>query len=196
MFTGIIAETCQVKNARKTADGLLLTFARPKKWKDLQTGESINTDGVCLTVVAIRPSEYDCLLMPETLQKSTFGRDTPNEVSLERSLSTKDRFGGHFVQGHVDTISKVTKIEKSDGWRVQLELPARFKNLVAGKGSIAVNGVSLTISDVQKNSFGVALIPYTLKHTTLGHLQAGDFVNLEFDIIGKYIARSLDNAKS
>lgn len=195
MFTGIITQTTSIKTFRKTKDGRLVTFYRPADWSDLQAGESVATNGACLTVAALRGREYDCLLTPETMAKTTFGDWLPQEVNLERSLAAHDRFGGHFVQGHVDGTGKVTAVDQTDGYRLTIRFDAHNRSLVVYKGSIAVDGVSLTIGEVKGNNFQVALVPHTLKNTTLGTLKAGDHVNLEFDVLGKYVANNMKAKK-
>lgn len=191
MFTGIVTNTASVKESKPVKDGLLVTFLRPKDWTDLKLGDSISTNGVCLTISALRPKEYDCLLMPETLKKSSFGRRVPKLVNLERSLKAGDRLDGHFVQGHVDGVGSVIKIDKTDGWRLFIDYPAGQRDLVVPKGSITVDGVALTIVDIKGSNFSVALIPHTLKTTTLKNLRVGDEVNLEFDVLGKYVVNIL-----
>lgn len=189
MFTGIITHTTPITAHKAADDGLTITFARPKDWDDITLGESIATDGVCLTVAGLRDNSYDCFLMHETLAKTSFGSKIPDKVNLERSLSVNDRFGGHFVQGHVDGLGLVTKVQKGDDYRIYVEFPTQFAELVIYKGSITINGVSLTVASVEDNTLSVALIPHTLEHTTLGILKKGDNVNLEFDVIGKYVAK-------
>jgi riboflavin synthase len=195
MFTGIITHTTAVLGSKSGADGLTMTFKRPKGWDDLVLGESIATNGVCLTVSAIHEDSYECLLMPETLHKTSFGADLPESVNLERSLSVSDRFGGHFVQGHVDGTGTVEKIDTADGWRVSVAFPEVNKELVIPKGSITINGVSLTVAELSDNVLGVAIIPHTLEHTTLNMLRVGDKVNLEFDTIGKYVVNIMKAQK-
>jgi riboflavin synthase len=187
MFTGIITNTTKVLSQKSNKDGLLLEFARPGDWDDLELGESIATDGVCLTVASKTDKSYTCHLIPETLRVSTFGTKVPESVNLERSLKLGDRLSGHMVQGHVDAVSKVAKIDKSDGYQLYIETNKDWQKLVVHKGAITVNGVSLTVASKDSKSFSVALVPYTLGHTTLGSLSDGDLVNLEFDIVGKYI---------
>lgn len=187
MFTGIITHTTDVTSSQPDKKGLTLTFKKPGTWDDLRIGESVNTDGVCLTVAAIRKSTYDCYLMPETLSKTSFGKHVPKSVNLERALGAADRFGGHFVQGHVDGIGTVSRIDKSDGWRVYIDFAPEFRELVITKGSITVNGVSMTVAALDNTTLCIAVIPHTLEHTTLKSLVEGNVVNLEFDMIGKYI---------
>jgi riboflavin synthase len=193
MFTGIITNATSIVGHQKTKDGVTITFKKPSSWTDLELGESVATDGACLTVAAIRAHEFDCQLVPETLAKTSFGHQLPARVNLERSLNVKDRFGGHFVQGHVDSIGTVARIDKTAGYRLDITFPAENQGLVMYKGSITINGVALTITSITGNTLGVALVPHTLKHTTLSALEVGDEVNLEFDMIGKYIAKIMEN---
>jgi riboflavin synthase len=197
VFTGIITATAAVRATTDVDDGLRVTFERPAGWADLAVGESLATDGVCLTVEALRADEYDCLLMPETLRVSAFGERVPVRVNLERALRPGDRTGGHFVQGHVDGVGTVTRVEKRAGYDIWLHFPERNEPLVVHKGSIAINGVSLTVAEVRGAELRVALIPTTIRETTLGALVAGDKANLEFDMIGKYVQKLMEerNAK-
>lgn len=182
-----------VTGQTKSKSGLTLTFEKPNSWKDLVLGESIATNGACLTVAAIRDNEYDCQLMSETLAKTSFGHSVPARVNLERALSVQDRFGGHFVQGHVDGVGEVVSIDTDGEYRLHINFAPDKKDLVIYKGSITVDGVSLTVAKVSGKKLTVALIPHSLEHTTLGSLQVGDKVNLEFDMIGKYIANIMEN---
>lgn len=191
MFTGIISHTIDVRVTKADTNGTLLTFDRPQDWNDLQEGESVNTNGVCLTVAAVRDNEYDCYVVPETLERTSFGLQMPEKVNVERALQLNDRLDGHLVQGHVDDTGHVDSVDDSDGRRLTIAFQPTNRNLVVYKGSITIDGVSLTVSAVKDASFEVAIIPYTLEHTTLGNLQRGDTVNLEFDIIGKYVANNL-----
>lgn len=192
MFTGIITDVAEITDTKKEQGGLTFVVRKPKSWNDLVLGESIATNGVCLTVTDIQPDTYSCYLMPETLQVSAFGAHVPKRLNLERSLSAKDRFGGHFVQGHVDGMGTVTRIEEGDYYSITVSFPPDGNELVMYKGSITINGVSLTITEVKDHTLTVALIPHTLEHTTLGDLKEGDKVNLEFDMIGKQIARIME----
>ena len=198
MFTGIISETARVLRHKKTEDGMLMTFEKPDSWSDLVLGESIATDGVCLTIAAIREHEYDCFLVPETLEKSSFGIQILGSVNLERALQLSSRIDGHIVQGHVDGVGTVTAIEVKDGLRMTIQFDPEFRKYVIEKGSITVNGVALTISNISEDTFEVAIIPFTLEHTTLRQLKEHDYVNLEFDLIGKYVLNGLkyDNPRS
>ena len=190
MFTGIVSDTTTVRAGQLTDKGRTLSLARPPAWIDLQLGESVSVNGACLTVAALRDDEFDCFAVPETLDKTSFGTKLPERVNLERSLKVTDRFGGHFVTGHVDNVSQVTKIDQTDGYWLTVRFNTEFRDLVLYKGSITINGVSLTIAEATKDSLRVTLIPHTLEHTTLSTLQVGDQVNLEFDVLGKYVLNS------
>jgi riboflavin synthase len=192
MFTGIVTKTTEIKRHRLTDDGVVVTFQRPPEWSDLEVGESIATNGVCLTIAELREAEYDCLIMPETMFASAFReQEWPKVVNLERSLTAKGRFGGHFVQGHVDGVGIVKVIDEAKGYDLYIDFPPEKRPLLIHKGSVAVNGVSLTVAEVEGHTLRVSLIPHTLEHTTLSELRAGDQVNLEFDMLGKYIANMI-----
>lgn len=170
---------------------MTLTFDRPASWTDLALGESVNTNGICLTVAAIRKNQYDCFVIPETLKRTSFGKKLPKRVNLERALALNGRLDGHFVQGHVDRVGQVSSVEQGDGLRLSVTFDPSDRDLVVEKGSITIDGISLTVATVTDNVLTVALVPYTLEHSTIGELQVGDTLNLEFDIIGKYVINSL-----
>ena len=166
---------------------LFLTIEKPKGWK-LALGESIATNGACLTVKKILPKEYIVELMPETTSKTTFGIAVPACVNLERSLMIGDRLGGHWVTGHIDAIGTIESIvSKGNSKVVTVSFPKAFKKYMATKGSVTIDGVSLTVVAVSGNRFSVSLVSYTTEHTTLGERVKGDKVNLEFDILAKYV---------
>jgi riboflavin synthase len=194
MFTGIISDTSAVHASKPTDEGMTVTFDRPASWTDLKEGESINTNGVCLTVAAIREREYDCFVVPETLSRTSFGKGLPKKVNLERALALNGRLDGHLVQGHVDGVGHVTASGDSGGPRLHIAFDPKSRHLVIEKGSITIDGVSLTVAALTDATLVVALVPYTLEHTTLGELSVGDTVNLEFDIIGKYVINGLKTA--
>ncbi len=197
MFTGIITATTKILESTESGEGLRIVFEKPPSWEDLEIGESIATNGVCLTVAEISNNSYSCVLIPSTLRKASFGRQIPESVNLERSLKANDRLSGHIVQGHVDGMGTIRKITKYDGIDVQISFDKKMAKLVVDKGAITVDGVSLTVAEISKNNLVVALVPYTLEHTTLGSLQVGSLVNLEFDIFGKYLVRMMElHAKS
>jgi riboflavin synthase len=191
MFTGIVSNTSAVKSTQSLNQGLLMKIEKPSGWNDLVLGESIATNGVCLTVSEIHEDHYECILVPETLDKSVFGKKVPDYINLERSLKVSERFGGHFVQGHVDCVGKVINIDNMEGYIMTVSYPSEFDELVIPKGSICINGVSLTVVTVCDNTMTVAIIPHTLDNTTVGTLKEDDMVNLEFDVIGKYIAKQV-----
>lgn len=186
MFTGIITATAPILSAKKQNNGLKLTLPIPDDWEDIEIGESIATNGACLTVSEKTETEYSVFLMPETLKITSFSHKLPKRLNLERALKIGDRLSGHIVQGHVDGVGEVSKIDETDGYRIFIKFPTNFRPLLIQKGSITIDGVSLTVASLTNNTFSVALIPHTLNHTTLGLLRLGDKVNLEFDIIGKY----------
>ena len=191
MFTGIIQSVARVLGSKQLDDLLVLTIARPKSWK-LTTGQSISVNGACLTVVDYTDGDFTVELMPETLAKTSFGSGLPKQVNLERAMSADNLFEGHIVQGHVDEVGKVVRHLKSQhSSKLHISFSPGRATEVVDKGSIAVDGVSLTVIEARKDGFSVGLIPHTLDHTTLSELKAGDQVNLEFDIIGKYIRKNL-----
>lgn len=193
MFTGLIEEVGSVVWIRASARGTKLQLAAPHIAKNIRTGDSVAVNGCCLTLRAHRGHKLSFDLLEETLDRSnlkTLRRQSP--VNLERPLPADGRFGGHFVQGHIDCASRILALDESGGdYRLEIELPAEFAHYVASKGSVAVNGISLTVADVLPKSFAVLIIPYTKHHTNLDRAQAGDSVNLEFDILAKYVERML-----
>lgn len=186
MFTGIITDVTKVVGQEKTANGLRLVFERPTEWNDIELGESIATNGVCLTIEKITKDTYSCLLIPETLAVTTFGKNVPERVNLERSLKVGDRLSGHIVQGHVDCMAQVKSVSTNDGYVITVSLDKELMKYIAHKGSVTLNGVALTIASKDDTQFTVALVPHTLERTTLGELKAGDDINIEFDAIAKY----------
>lgn len=190
MFTGIIQRKVKVLSLKRDKENLLSSIARPKGWK-LALGQSIAIDGVCSTVVRFNAKSFDVCWMPETVQKTTVGGlEKGSMVNLEHSLTLKDFVDGHIVQGHVDARGVIKEIEREGvaGVRFFVQVPLDLVRFIAQKGSIAMNGVSLTVVDVKKDIFEVALIPYTLEHTNLGELSSGDEVNIEVDMIARYVA--------
>ena len=188
MFTGIVEERGVVVDLTVTdadAGSARLTVKGPKVTQDAGHGDSIAVSGVCLTVVDRSADTFTVDVMAETLKRSTIGVLNPgDEVNLERSVQPTTRLGGHIVQGHVDCVGRLIAIENGD---YRWSFPNEFADLVVSKGSIAVDGVSLTIVEPDGESFGSALIPETLRRTNLGAMRVGDTVNLEFDMIAKHI---------
>jgi riboflavin synthase len=189
MFTGIIKSTGKVLKAEKKGGSLYLTIQKPTGWK-VGLGDSISTDGVCLTVATMAHGAYTCELMSETLEKSYFGSYMPRSVNLEQSMKLGDRLDGHFVLGHVDTVGVIKSIEKmKSGTVYKIGYPKAFAKFVVAKGSVTVDGISLTVVAKAAGYFSVSLVDYSLAHTTIGDKSVGDPVNLEFDIIGKYLLK-------
>lgn len=193
MFTGIVEAMGTVEAVRPQPGGARLAIRPPGGWRRPEPGSSLAVNGTCLTLTAW---EGDCFLADlstETLRRTTFGTIRPGDrVNLERPLTLGAPLGGHIVTGHVDGVGSVTRVEPDgQGAVMRLRAPAEMAPLLVYKGSIAVDGVSLTVAELGEAEFSVALIPYTLHHTTLGIRQPGDAVNLEADLLGKYVARLL-----
>ncbi|MFO7660596.1 MAG: riboflavin synthase [Candidatus Cloacimonadaceae bacterium] len=192
MFTGIIEAFEPVKTINKSSGKTLLTISRPQIFTDLKAGGSIACNGICLTVTEFDNASFTVEIMNETMQKTTANKWLSGEkLNLERALQVGSRLDGHWVQGHIDTTSALleTKTVNSTLY-LTFALPAQDKALVVPQGSIAVNGVSLTIAELKENRFSVALIGHTLENTNLKQLSLGSKVNLEYDVIGKYILRN------
>jgi riboflavin synthase len=193
MFTGLIEEVGNVLEIRATEHGAQLQVTASHITKKIRTGDSVAVNGCCLTLSAHHGERLTFDLLEETLDRTnlrTLRRGSP--VNLERSLPANGRFGGHFVQGHVDCAASILAFKQSGGdHRLEVELPAEFGHYVASKGSIAVNGISLTVAEVLPERFVVWIIPHTKRHTNLHSAEAGDVVNLEFDILAKYVERML-----
>ena len=198
MFTGIIEELGEVTAWQPSGDSARVTVRAPLAASDARHGDSISVNGVCLTVVAQGDDWFTADVMAESIAASTVGSLTPGDhVNIERAASLGDRLGGHIVQGHVDGTATILSTEDGAAWRVvRLALPAELSALVTRKGSIAIDGVSLTVSAVsdpaeEQQWFEVSLIPETLAATTLGSKSAGDSVNLETDILARHVERLL-----
>ncbi|MFT4263679.1 MAG: riboflavin synthase [Nocardioides sp.] len=191
MFTGIVEELGSVAALDRHADAIQLTIAAGEVLTDAQTGASIAVNGCCLTVVRHDDRTWTADVMQETLDKTSLGALQPGDpVNLERSVTAATRLGGHIVQGHVDGLGAIVRRTPSEHWEVvEISLPADLARYVVPKGSIAVDGVSLTVVEVNDDSFTVSLIPETLARTTLGAKQAGDPVNLETDILARHLER-------
>lgn len=186
MFTGIVQAVTVIKSALRTSDGLLLTLRTPSGWR-LRPGDSVATDGVCLTIEKKTGRQYQCRLMPETLEKTTFGHQVPSRVNLEQSLAVGDKMHGHFVTGHIDCVGTIADVSSRGDSRVlKVSFPATCKKFCVPKGSICIDGVSLTVVAVGRDWCTVSLVTYTLNATTLASKGVGDKVNIEFDILAKY----------
>jgi riboflavin synthase len=191
MFTGLVEETGELLALERSAAGARLCLRAPLVTGDVHLGDSVAVNGCCLTVTAHEGQTLTFDLLEETLARTDLGAlKSGAPVNLERALAAHARLGGHFVQGHVDTTSRVLTFEqvKAD-YRLEIALPAEFARYVAFKGSIAIDGVSLTVAEVHEASFVVWIIPHTLSVTNLHSKKAGDLVNLEFDLLAKYVER-------
>lgn len=195
MFTGIIEQQGKVKAIETEGSNVHFYIEAPMAG-ELQVDQSVAHNGVCLTTVEIENGVFKVTAVAETLQKSNLGQLRPGDfVNLERSMVANGRFDGHIVQGHVDATATCTAIAEADGsWLFTFKLN-RPTRLMVEKGSVAVNGISLTCFNVQPDGFTVAIIPYTYEHTNLGKLKEGASVNIEFDIVGKYVAKMVAGAE-
>ncbi|KAB5490647.1 MULTISPECIES: riboflavin synthase [Flagellimonas] len=193
MFTGIIETLGKVEKLEKEGGNLHLTISSDIT-SELKIDQSVSHNGVCLTVVSLNNDQYTVTAIEETLNKTNLEELTlENEVNLERAMVLGARLDGHIVQGHVDQTAVCTSIEQKDGsWIFTFEYDSKLNNVTIEKGSITVDGVSLTVVDSQKDRFSVAIIPYTYEHTRFHTYKVGTTVNLEFDVVGKYVARLLE----
>ena len=191
MFTGLIEGVGRVVAAHATQHGAQLEIAAPRTAKKVRTGQSIAVNGCCLTLTSHRGDRLTFDLLEETIARTNLRDLQPdNRVNLERALRADGRLGGHFVQGHVDCVSRIMAFDKKDAdFRLEIELPKEFAPYVASKASIAVNGISLTVADILPKLFVAWIIPYTKRHTNLDCAKTGDLVNLEFDILAKYVEK-------
>ncbi len=194
MFTGIVEETGRVRQVDTRADSSVLVIEAHDVLQGTVPGDSICVNGVCLTVVDLLPDAFTADVMAETLTRSSLDRAVAGaRVNLERAARMDSRIGGHLVQGHVDATGEVLAVDPGQDWTLmRFSLPDGLARYVVEKGSIAVDGVSLTVVDVDDDSFRVSLIPTTLEHTTLGTRTVGDRVNLEVDAIAKHVERLLE----
>ncbi len=193
MFTGLVEEVGGVLAIRATNRGPQLQIAAPRLAKEIRAGDSVAVNGCCLTVTGHDGDHLAFDLLEETLDRTnlkTLQRESP--VNLERALTADGRVGGHFVQGHIDCTSRIVSFEQTgDDHRLEVELPAQFARYVACKGSVAINGISFTVAEVFPESFAVWVIPHTKRQTNLASAKPGDLINMEFDILAKYVERML-----
>ncbi len=191
MFTGIVEELGQVAKLETLADAVRISITGPLVVSDAKIGDSISVNGVCLTVTEKTADSFSADVMQETLNRSTLGQLVPgSKVNLERPVTLATRLGGHLVQGHVDGMGKIISREKSDNWDVvTIEPNPELLKYIVEKGSITVDGTSLTVASVNNKVFAVSLIPETLAKTTLGLVIPGDQVNLEVDVMAKYVEK-------
>lgn len=192
MFTGIVETLASVEAIEKENTNVHFTFSSPIT-HELKIDQSVAHNGVCLTVIKIDGNTYTVTAIDETLQKTNLGDlKAGDEVNLERCMAANGRFDGHIVQGHVDQTGRVISIEDQNGsWMYTIRYDAATGNVTVEKGSITINGTSLTVVDSKEDRFSVCIIPYTYHNTVFKHLKVNDVVNLEFDIVGKYVARLL-----
>jgi len=197
VFTGIVEGIGKVTEVQRRGALLLLTIVPPAALTDMAVGDSICVSGACLTVSARRAEAIQVEVSPETLERTNVGSLSPSdEVNLERALKISDRLGGHLVTGHVDAAGSVVEVTRGAGSLVMtIRVPREITPYFVEKGSVTIEGVSLTVSDIHGDEFAVAIIPYTAEHTTLGKKRIGDRVNIEVDIIGKYVKRFLEGGK-
>jgi riboflavin synthase len=194
MFTGIIETLGIIQEIRKEKDNIHITV-NSSITDELKIDQSVAHNGICLTVVDVRESNYTVTAIGETIKKTTISHWQTNEnVNLERAMKLGDRLDGHIVQGHVDQMGTCIVAKETNGsWFYTLEYDESLGNLTIEKGSVTVNGVSLTVVDSGKNKFSVAIIPYTYEHTNFQNIEIGTKVNLEFDVIGKYVSKLYSN---
>ena len=192
MFTGIVEVMAKVKALEKRQNLYTLAVERPKAFNDIKIGDSIANDGVCLTVTAMKAGCFYFDLMKETLDATTLKRLAPGKkVNLERAMKADARMGGHFVTGHVDAVGRIRDIRTLPNYvEYRITLQKDLMRYVVPKGSVAIDGISLTVGEVRKDWFAVYFIPHTLEVTTIGSKKAGDEVNIETDLLAKYILKS------
>jgi riboflavin synthase len=197
MFTGIIEEIGKIEEISKHGHNLKLRVKAPKILTDLKVGDSININGTCQTVIATNGDSFTIEAVEETLRKTNLGELKRNDaVNLERAIRLSDRLGGHLVTGHIDCAGEIKSITKREGsFLYEFQLPEKSLIYLVEKGSVAVDGISLTVVEVKANSFTVSIIPFTLENTILGKKKLGDLVNVETDLIGKYVESFLTSKK-
>ena len=196
MFTGIIEALGKVEALEREQENLHISISNPFPG-ELKIDQSVAHNGVCLTIVKLSDEQYTVTAILETLQRSNLGDlKVGDELNVERCMTMNGRLDGHIVQGHIDKKGIVTKVEEADGsWYYHISHDIDPEIITVPKGSITINGVSLTVVDSKPDGFSAAIIPYTYEHTNFKHLKVGDAVNLEFDILGKYVARYMANFK-
>lgn len=189
MFTGIIEEMGTIAGIRRTGGSVILKVSAPMTSRGLRKGESIAVNGVCLTVIGTTRGAFSVQAVEETLRKTNLGSlERGKRVNLERPMSAYSRFGGHFVLGHCDTTGTVVRVQpRASSRMVWIDVPRSFKPLLIPAGSVTVDGVSLTVAALESSRFGVSIIPHTWKVTTFQDVNRGDRVNVEFDVLGKYV---------
>jgi len=197
MFTGLVEEKGKLSGKTHTGEGLRLTFTADKVFDDLKIGDSIAVNGVCLTVVEQKEKIFSVDAIEETLKKSNLGSLNENDqVNLERPLKAEARLGGHFVLGHVDATGTVEEIkELSNSHFIKISFQQKYAKYLIPVGSVAIDGVSMTVAELERNNFSVGIIPHTWQETIFSNKKIGDTVNLEFDVLGKYIIQLTEQNK-
>ncbi len=195
MFTGIIEEIGGIENISSGIKSKKLEIKAEKVLKDLRIGDSVNINGACQTVIEVKQKSFTVQAMEETLKRTDLSRlKKRDRVNLERALRFSDRLGGHLISGHIDCTAEIKSINSAgDSLIFEISFPLEYADLLVEKGSIAVEGISLTIAELKKSSFVVSVIPFTLKTTNLKEKKIKDIVNLEFDLLGKYVKRILES---
>ena len=198
MFTGIIEEIGKIEQTSSSGGSLRLRIEAPKVSTDLKVGDSMNINGACQTVIEVKDGGFTVEAVEETLKRTNLGQLKSGDlVNLERALLASDRLGGHLVSGHVDFVSRIRSIsQRNQSHLFEFEMPREYQKHFVEKGSVAVDGISLTVVQVLKDSFTVSVIPFTVKETILGAKKVGDTVNIETDLIGKYVDRILTLKKN
>ena len=195
MFTGIIEELGKVSAIEKQPDAIRLTIACKEVLSDLKRGDSISCSGTCLTAIEIDDQGFTADVMMETIRRSSLdGVKVGDPINLERAMNAATRFGGHIVQGNVDGVGELVSREKSDNWDwVKIRLPKELMKYVVHKGSITLDGISLTVNEINEDVIAVSLIPETLRVTTLGYKNPGDKVNVEADVLAKHVEKLMES---
>jgi riboflavin synthase len=200
MFSGIIEEVGRIASIEQRGENRRITVAAVHAPKKLKTGDSVAVSGVCLTAINIEPGSFSADLAPETWMRTSFSRIHEGaQVNLELPMKADGRFGGHIVQGHVDGVGKLSSLQRigdSDNWWLEIELPPEVEKYTVHKGSICIEGISLTVARLENNRCTVAVIPHTVEATNLGSLKVGDLVNLEADLIAKYVEKMMKHDAS
>jgi riboflavin synthase len=193
VFTGIVGGTGRVHSIKRRGEAASFVFDGGRIGKKLKIGESVAVNGTCLTVVEKRRSHFGVHVVEETMRKTNLGLLAAGDrVNLELPLRASDRLGGHIVLGHIDGIGRIISIKTlKKSWMFWLKIPAKFRKYLVPTGSVAIDGVSLTVARLKESMIGIAIIPHTMKKTIFGRRKVGDAVNLEFDVLGKYVERLL-----
>lgn len=191
MFTGLIEEVGIIMKVERKGDDAIITISHSSVLDDLKLGDSISVDGVCLTITHMQAPNFNVEASAETFRRTTLGSKKPNQkVNLERALRLNERLGGHLVTGHIDGVAKISAIiQEGSSQKMTFQISRRITQYLVEKGSVSVDGISLTVNEVNGEHFSVNVIPYTVFHTTLASRRVGDEVNVETDIIGKYVEK-------